>query len=198
MNATIINFAIDVNFDNCPSREAPVSTADLLLHPHRLRIAQALLGKAGLTTADLRTALPEIPPATLYRHINALLAGGLLEVVEERPTRGAVERTYALVTSRTVVSGEEAAAMTAEEHRRAFLTVVAGLLADFDRYLDREDFDLERDLVGYRQVALHLSDEEMLEVLGELNAVIGPRMANEPGPGRVRRLFTTVLMPADD
>jgi hypothetical protein len=96
-----------------------------------------------------------------------------------------------------VVTPEEAAAMTVEDHRRAFLTFVAGLLADFDRYLDGEAPDLMRDLVGYRQVALHLSDEELIEMIGELNAVIAPRLELGPVPGRRRRIFTTVLMPDD-
>jgi len=172
-------------------------TADLLLHPHRLRIVQAFLGRERLTTADLRALLPDIPTATLYRQITALLDGAVLEVVDERPTRGAVERTLALAGDRAVVTAEEAAAMTADDHRRAFLTFVAGLLADFDRYLDGEAPDLMRDLVGYRQVALHLSDEELVEMIGELNAVVAPRMDLQPGPGRRRRIFTTMLMPDD-
>ena len=114
---------------------------------------QAFLGRDRLTTADLRALLPDIPTATLYRQISTLRDGGLLEVVEERPTRGAVERTFALAGDRAVVTPEEAAAMTVEDHRRAFLTFVAGLLADFDRYLDGDPPDLMRDLVGYRQVA---------------------------------------------
>ena len=172
-------------------------TADLLLHPHRLRIVQAFLGRDRLTTADLRALLPDIPTATLYRQITTLLDGGVLEVVEERPTRGAVERTFALAGDRAVVTPEEAAAMTVDDHRRAFLTFVAGLLADFDRYLDGEAPDLMRDLVGYRQVGLNLSDEELVEMIGELNAVIVPRLELPPAPGRRRRIFTTMLMPDD-
>ena len=140
-------------------RGVPVSgTTDLLLHPQRLRIVQAFLGRDRLTTADLRELLPDIPTATLYRQITTLLDGGVLEVVEERPTRGAVERTFALAGDRAVVTPEEAAAMTVDDHRRAFLTFVAGLLADFDRYLDGDSPDLMRDLVGYRQVGLNLTD----------------------------------------
>ena len=172
-------------------------TADMILHPHRLRIVQAFLGRDRLTTADLRALLPDIPTATLYRQISTLRDGGLLEVVEERPTRGAVERTFALAGDRAVVTPEDAAAMTVDDHRRAFLTFVAGLLADFDRYLDGEAPDLMRDLVGYRQVALHLSDEELVEMIGELNAVIVPRLELPPAPGRRRRIFTTLLMPDD-
>ncbi len=173
-------------------------TADLLLHPHRLRIVQAFLGRDRLTTADLRRLLPDVPTATLYRQVTTLLDGGVLEVVDERPSRGAVERTFALTGDLAVVTAEEAAAMTVEDHRRAFLTFVAGLLADFDRYLDGRTPDLMRDLVGYRQVALHLSDEELVEMIGELNAVVAPRLDLPEAPGRRRRIFTTMLMPDDD
>ena len=44
-------------------------SAGLLLHPVRLRIVQAFLGGRRLTTAQLRTALPDVSPATLYRQV---------------------------------------------------------------------------------------------------------------------------------
>jgi hypothetical protein len=71
-----------------------------------------------------------------------------------------------------------------------------GILGDFDRYLDRGAADLARDLVGYRQAALHLSDTETEELLAELRAVVERRLDHEPAPGRRRRLLTTILMPA--
>ena len=51
--------------------------------------------------------------------------------------------------------------MTMDDHRRAFLTFVAGLLGDLDRYLEAGDVDPARDGVGYRQQALYLTDEEL-------------------------------------
>ena len=85
--------------------------------------------------------------------------------------------------------------MSPEEHRRAFVTFVAGLIGDFDRYLARGDVDLARDLVGYRQYAAHLSDDEMRELVADLRGVILPRLEHEPAPGRTRRLISHVLMP---
>jgi hypothetical protein len=175
-----------------------VASADLLLHPIRLRIVQVFLGRGELTTAALRAELADVPVATLYRQITALLEGGILEVTDERRVRGAVERTYVLRPAAAQVSGEEAAAMSTDDHRRAFLTFVAGILGDFDRYLDRGAADLARDLVGYRQAALHLSDTETEELLAELRAVVEPRLDHAPAPGRRRRLLTTILMPAPD
>ena len=172
-----------------------MTSADLLLHPVRLRIVQCLLGDRPRTTSQLREDLPDVAPATLYRHVATLLDAELLEVVDERRVRGAVERTYRLRDPAPGVGAEEAATMSTEEHRQAFMTFVAGLLGDFDRYLDGGDVDLARDVVGYRQAALHLSDPEMQEFLADLVAVIRPRLEYRPSPERVRRIFTTVVMP---
>jgi hypothetical protein len=172
-----------------------MATAELLLHPVRLRIVQAFLGGRTLTTADLRTELPDIPSATLYRQVATLADGGALDVVEERKVRGTFERTYRLREAAASVGPEEAAEMTTEEHRQAFLTFVAGLLADYDRYLDRGDVDLARDLVGYRQAAMYLSDEEMAELGRDLQAVLRPRLELPAAEGRKRRLLSTILMP---
>lgn len=174
-----------------------MATADTLLHPIRLRIVQCLLGGRARTTGQLREDLPDVAPATLYRQVATLLDADLLEVVEEHRVRGAVERTYRLREPEPHVDATEAADMTVEQHRQAFMTFVAGLLGDFDRYLDTDDVDLGRDLVGYRQAALHLSDAEMRELLQDLAAVIRPRTELPPAPNRVRRMLTTVVMPAD-
>ena len=171
-----------------------MTSAELLLHPVRLRIVQAFLGDRRLTTADLRAELDDVPPATLYRQVAALWEGDVLEVVEERKVRGTFERCYRLRAAAASVGPEAAAGMSREEHRQAFLVFVASLLADFDRYLDGGQRDLGADRVGYRQVAMHLSDAETDELLGELRAVLSARLQNGPGDGRRRRLLTTVLL----
>jgi hypothetical protein len=173
-----------------------VATADLLLHPVRLRIVQSLLGRRELTTADLHEELPDVPPATLYRQVATLLGGDILEVVDERKVRGTFERTYRLRGNPPTVGAEEAREMSVEDHRRGFTTFVAGLLGDFDRYLEREEIDLGRDMVGYRQAAMHLTDEEMANLLRDLVAVLHPRTELEPAPDRTRRLLATIVMPA--
>jgi DNA-binding transcriptional ArsR family regulator len=168
---------------------------DVLLHPVRLRIAQAFLGDRSLTTGDLRAELSDVPSATLYRQVAALAEGGVLEVVDERRVRGSVERTYRLRSGAALVDADAARTMTHDEHRRAFMTFVLGLVADFDAYLDRGDVDLGRDLVGYRRNALYLTDAELTDVLDGLRGVLGPHLDHGPGDGRSRRLLATVLMP---
>ena len=44
-----------------------MASAELLLHPVRLRIVQAFLGDRTLTTADLRSELPDVPAVELMK-----------------------------------------------------------------------------------------------------------------------------------
>ena len=63
-----------------------------------------------------------MPQATLYRHINQLTDGGLLEVVGERPIRGGIKHTYGVVAFTVVLGDSELESATAEEHFRYFTT----------------------------------------------------------------------------
>ncbi len=175
-----------------------MTTADLLLHPVRLRILQAFLGDRALTTAGLRSELPDVPPASLYRHVARLVDAGVLSIVSQRRVRGALERTYVLRVAAGSINLDELERMSREDHRQAFMAFVAGLLGDFDRYLSREDIDLLRDGVGFRMAGIWLDDAELADLLRELTRVIQPRLANAPRAGRRRRILGSVLLPGED
>jgi len=174
-----------------------MSTADLLLHPIRLRIVQEFLGDRALTTSDLRAELPDVPLASLYRQVARLVDAGVLAVVAERRVRGAVERTYVLRLSAASISLDEIDAMSPEEHRQAFMAFMAGLLGDFDRYLNRGDINLLRDGVGYRMYGLWLDDVEFADLVRDLTRVVQPRAANAPRAGRRRRILGSVMLPGE-
>ncbi len=168
---------------------------DLLLHPVRMRIVQALLGDRELTTAQLREELPDVPAATLYRQVANLLEGGAIEVADERKVRGTFERTYRASGEHLHVDAEDAAGMSEEQHLQAFTSFMASRLADFERYLDAGDPDLGRDRVGYRTAALHLTDRETDQMLRDLRRALEPYLAKKPRRTTKRRMFSTILMP---
>ena len=167
---------------------------DLLLHPIRLRIVQALLGSP-MTPLRLKETLGDVPQATLYRHVNQLHEGGLLEVVEEQPVQGGVERTYGVVATAVALGPEEYEGATAEDHLRYFATFLGTVLDAFGAYLDEESPDFVVDRVGYRQVPLWLTDEEFDEIASAMSSAVRSALDNEPEPGRRRRLITTIVMP---
>lgn len=175
----------------------PLNSADLLLHPVRLRIVQLFLGGGTLNTSQIAALLPEVSQATLYRHVRSLAKAGILTVTAERQVRGALERTYGLELESSDVAPEDLAAMTDEDHRRAFMGFVAALLSRFDRYLARDSVDLVRDRVGYRQTALWLTDEEFDDLAEELRETLRARTGNTPGGKRKLRTLSTIFLPGD-
>jgi Helix-turn-helix domain len=175
---------------------AAMDVKELLFHPVRLRIVQAA-HRGEHTTSDLAEKLPDVPKATLYRQVALLADGGLLEVVGEQRIRGAVERRYRLRPDRAVIDDAAAAAMTVDDHRNGFATVVAVLLAEFELYLARADSDPVADSIGYRQISLWLDDDEKAALLDEMISAIRARTGNAPRPGRRRHLLTPIFFPAE-
>ncbi len=169
---------------------------DLLLHPVRLRIIQALAGRP-MRPLDLKDHLGDVAQASLYRHLNELEAGGLIEVVDTRPVRGGIERTYAVVTEAVALGPAELQGASPEDHLRFFATFLGTLLSDFAAYVDDGQLDFVADRVGYRQVPLWLTDEEFDEMIAAMSASVQSHLENGPGPGRRRRLLSTIVMPDD-
>lgn len=174
-----------------------MDSLELLAHPIRLRIVHAMGGGRLQTTAQLCARIPDAHKATVYRHIDLLVGGGILEVAEERRVRGAVQRHYRLRQDRSVIGSEVARSLTHEDHRQVFATAMTALLAEFNAYLDREQADPVADQVGYRQHAVWLSPAELDELIGELRAVIAPRLANRPTHERAQYLLSPIHFPVE-
>ena len=128
-----------------------MESLELLAHPVRLRIVHAMRGGRSLTTTQLCARIPDVSKAMVYRHVDLLASGGILEVADERRVRGAVERHYRLRLDRVTVDADALAALSPDDHRRVFATSMAVLVAEFNAYLDRDGADPTADSVGYRQ-----------------------------------------------
>lgn len=168
--------------------------ADLLLHPVRIRILQAAVGRE-VTTADLAAAMPDLATATLYRHVKRMADAGVLEVVGERPVRGTVERTYRLTAGGGSLDAKDVETVEPAQHVVALQAFVAGLLQAATRYLDSDRADPVRDGFGYRQVPIWADDEELDAFVAELRDVVARAAQRGPGDGRRRRTLTTLLLP---
>ncbi|WP_328409240.1 helix-turn-helix domain-containing protein [Nocardia sp. NBC_00403] len=174
-----------------------MDSLELLVHPVRLRIVHAMSGGQTLTTAQLCARMPDVSKATVYRHVELLAGGGILEVDSEQRVRGAVERHYRLRRERAVIDADTAASATTDDHRRIFAAAMATLLAEFNSYLDRDQANPTEDLVGYRQHAMWLDHNELVDLISALRAAIIPRLKNPPAPGRSQYLLSPILFPID-
>jgi hypothetical protein len=78
--------------------------AKLLTDPFKLQLLERFSGKP-VTTKQVADKMGEKAPR-LYRHVDAMVEAGLLELVSEKPKRGTVERYYRAVASRFEVDPE--------------------------------------------------------------------------------------------
>ncbi|MEU2576629.1 helix-turn-helix domain-containing protein [Streptomyces anulatus] len=170
---------------------------ELLAHPVRLRVVHAMRGGRELTTAELCDRIRDVSKATVYRHVDLLAAGGVLEVALERRVRGAVERRYRLRRDRAGIDTDTANSLSLDDHRSAFAAALAVLTAEFTAYLDRDTADPVADLVGYRQHAVWLSPGELLGMINGMREAIAPHLANEPSPDRTQYLISPILFPVE-
>ena len=178
----------------------PASKLDLVIHPIRYRIIVEISG-ARMTAKDLAKAMPDIPQATLYRHINALVEGGIISVVAENPVRGTVERVYAIEDNAVNLSPEDIQDMTKEDYERAATVFFTSFLGDVARYLDSKGegkIDPYTDGMSISKVQLHLTDEEFEVMNQQICDLMLAAMQNEPSPERKRRIFAYMFIPTED
>ena len=171
--------------------------ADIIFHPIRIRVVQALFGERRLTAQQLVAILEGPSIATLYRHLNRMVQAGILAVVEERPIRGTFEKVYALAHDQAATFQEEEVRPIGREDRmRHFTTLVGALLNDYDRYLGHSEAAPGEDVgVILRQEALYVTEEEARRISMAFRETLAPYMQNPPESVRQRHLLTTILLP---
>jgi DNA-binding transcriptional ArsR family regulator len=185
------------------NRDSANELLDTILHPVRMRVLMALAGSQGMTPLQIAGQLRDVPQATLYRHINRLARAGMLELVEERPVRGTLEKVYVLNRlGHSRLGSDDMAQLTKEDHLRFFTAFMISMLDQFSRYLNhRRTIDLAADGVGYAQVALFMSDDELAVFSKAINQLLLPYLQpSEARPGepqRNKRTLATIMMPAD-
>lgn len=167
------------------------SFIEIIMNPVRQRIVQFLLLHTTGTTGEMKQAMTDIPPASLYRHIKILLDAGCIEVVKEKKIRGTVEKTYQLMRSpRREPSEEDIAGI--------FRNSLLSLLATFETYFAKENPDPQRDLLSLTTSTLMLTDAEYMEMTGNIGQVISEVVGNRAEAERKPRRITFISSPCEE
>ncbi len=174
------------------------SSASLILHPVRMRILLAFGRGIPLTAQGLADLLPDVPRATLYRHLSILVDGGILEVVAEQRVRGAVERTYGLRQGGGSLSMSDIETASPEDHLRYFAWFAATLIDEYARYLRRDRIDVVADAVMFREATVYLTNEEAADVTREMWSAVMRRIGTQPSPDRRPRTFAAASFPGQE
>lgn len=169
------------------------SKGEVLLHPVRMKIVQTLVNGRKLTVQQMSEKLPDIPQASLYRHLKKLVEADLIVIAEENQVRGTIEKVYALPDTSEEMAAEEFLSLSKEEHLSYFIKFIATVLADFESYVSQDSFDFVKDGAGYRQAMFYASDEEFQSFLMTMTQEMMKLIQNEPAPGRRKRTMSTIV-----
>ena len=133
------------------------------------------------TINDVAQALPEVPPASLYRHVKALVAvGALAECGTRQGEKGAPERLYALIDDERLRFSFKGRARTPESLRRLYASVVAAQTAEFERGLRDGAFPAK--YFHVRHSLIFVNEHELAEIRAMLSRLA--EFTRNPPKGR--------------
>lgn len=161
--------------------------AEIVMNPVRQRIFQYLLVHETGTVKDIRKALPDIPSASLYRHMKILTDNAVLTVVGENRIRGTVESIYQLNKSDLEIDDADGAGV-----QMALLSICAS----FAKYFAGGHADPRKDMLMLTTCTLTLTDEDFMSFLSEINRLALKYMDIEVRKGSKTRQITLISAPA--
>ena len=162
--------------------------AEVVMNPVRQRIFQYFLLHETGTVKELKKALPDVPNASLYRHIKILADHSILMVVEENRIRGTIESVYKL--------NKDALAIEDESGNAVQMTLL-GICAAFARYFASGHVDPKKDMLLLTNCTLLLTDEEFSGFLSEINEIALKYMKAEATESSKTRQITLISSPVD-
>lgn len=167
---------------------------DCLSDPYRCQLFVEILRGNCSKASELHTRFPNIPRATMYRHLKRLTEDGLIEVVDEVKKRGTVERTYAPV--RKIFADMESALQSnpSEMYFTMFMQFVLSFIQQFREYCDDPNADLAREC-GFSMGPVLATNEEINGALREIADIIRRLGENKPAEGRKFHTVGLILSP---
>ncbi len=163
--------------------------AEVVMNPVRQRIFQYFLLHETGTVKDIKKALPDVPSASLYRHVKILADSSILVVVGENRIRGTVESIYRL---------NKSALSAGEESGNAVQMSLLSICAAFAKYFSGGNADPERDMLLFTNCTLLLTDGEFSDFLSEINEVALKYMKVEAKADSKTRQITLISAPVNE
>ena len=162
---------------------------EIVMNPVRQRIFQYFLLHETGTVKEVKKALPDVPNASLYRHIKILTDSSILMIVDENRIRGTVESVYQL--------NKEAMA-TEDETGNAVQMSLLSICASFARYFSSGNADPKKDMLLLTNCTLLLTDEDFSSFLSEINEIALKYMKVEPTVNSKMRQITFISAPTNE
>lgn len=170
-------------FDNVIKKEKIVKRFDLLNHPVRLRIAHLLFGQA-MTTTQIHAALGDVPKPSVYRHLQRMLEGGVLEVVETRSVNGIEERVYTTAKQELYLTDEDLERGVNTDDFAEFVRIFGAItFSEMASFIESQS-QLDVESLAIRQYDIFATQEEFAALRAALWQVLDEAQKQPHTPDR--------------
>ncbi|WP_340373431.1 helix-turn-helix domain-containing protein [Peribacillus sp. FSL E2-0218] len=152
-----------------------VNKAEVLMHPVRMKISQVLMRNKehGMTPLEMVKIIEDVPQATLYRHIQAMLDAGIIRVINEKKVKSVSEKYYALNEMEATIKAEEWKKASAAKKLDYVSLYQLSILTQYQNYLKQvKEQKGEEDGATFSMVELKLAEDHFMQFQTELNELM--------------------------
>jgi len=199
-NIIIINNMLcsTLKYNKFKKGENVVNKAEILMHPVRIKISQALMRnkESGLTPLEMVKIIQDVPQATLYRHIQMLLDAGVIKVINEKKVRSVTEKYYALNEDAARLDSTDWKTTKMEEKISFISYYQLSLLSQYQNYLSSlEHKSNSEDRATFSLLELNIEEEEFENFQRELNDLMLKyyQKKNNNGTVLTRTIAVTII-----
>ncbi len=155
-----------------------------LVDPRNSRILMDIMRGGRVTVKGLCESNPDVPRSTMYRILTRMERDGLVDVVEYRQKRGAVEKTYALRESVFQVSPEDQP-KSYSQLTDLFVIYCMNYASQFRAYAEENPGPIDvPDMMGFWTAPIYATDSEMMHLMDEYGRLISEYSGKGAGDGR--------------
>lgn len=152
-----------------------MNKAEVLTHPVRMKISQALMRnrESGLSPLEMVKAIQDVPQATLYRHINVLRKAGIIRVLKEKKVRSVSQKYYVLNEEAARLHADEWNKITKEQKLNYFSYYQLSLMTQYQHYLaslDKNEHTEDRS--AFSLMELKMDEKQFEDFQQELNTLM--------------------------
>lgn len=173
---------------------------ECFVNPAKSSILLQLYTQKQMTAKELKAACPEIPHATLYRHLSKMVDDGILEVVQERKVRAVTEKTYGVKID---IDNFQGIPELLQQNRgdvffQLYMQFSMQLAREFSEYCARQDIDIVNDCASFFTGPVRASKEELQEAIikiGEILTPLRPWEQKEEAAGRNLHSLAIIVTP---
>lgn len=152
-----------------------INKAEIIMHPVRMKISQALMRNKenGLTPLEMVKIIKDVPQATLYRHIQVLLDAGVIRIIKEKKVRSISEKYYTLNEEEARLTADDWKKSSSKEKLNYISYYQLSLMTQYQNYLTKlEEQGCSDDGSTFSLVELKLDDENFKKFQTELNDLV--------------------------